>query len=79
MGTPATCEARDNEGITHRLWRVTDDEVVNGIEAALDDEPIFIADGHHRYETALNYRNDAGAKPKKKAASGPAPNSKTAS
>lgn len=65
MGTPATCEARDNEGITHRLWRVTDDEVVNGIEAALEDEPIFIADGHHRYETALNYRNECQARAEK--------------
>jgi uncharacterized protein (DUF1015 family) len=62
MGTPAICEARDNEGITHRLWRITDDETVNAIEAALEDEPIFIADGHHRYETALNYRNECSAR-----------------
>ena len=48
-------EARDNEGGIHRLWRVTDDETVNAIAGALDDESILIADGHHRYETALNY------------------------
>ncbi len=52
------CQATDSENITHRLWRVTDDETVNAIEAALENEPIFIADGHHRYETALNYRNE---------------------
>ncbi len=54
-------EARDAEGSTHRLWRVLDDETVNAIEAALEDEPVFIADGHHRYETALNYRNECRA------------------
>jgi len=54
-------EARDAEGITHRLWRLTDDESVNAIVAALEDEPILIADGHHRYETALNYRNEQRA------------------
>lgn len=51
-------QARDADGILHRLWVVTDDETVNAIVAALDDEPILIADGHHRYETALNYRNE---------------------
>jgi uncharacterized protein (DUF1015 family) len=51
-------EARDENDIIHRLWRVTDDESVNAIVAALEDESVFIADGHHRYETALNYRNE---------------------
>jgi uncharacterized protein (DUF1015 family) len=54
-------EARDAEGVLHRLWLVTDDETVNAIVGALDDEPILIADGHHRYETALNYRNECAA------------------
>ena len=52
------CEARDADGITHRLWRLDDDESINCVVAALEDEPILIADGHHRYETALNYRNE---------------------
>ena len=51
-------EARDGEGIIHRMWRLTDDETVNAFVAALGDEPVLIADGHHRYETALNYRNE---------------------
>jgi uncharacterized protein (DUF1015 family) len=51
-------EARDGDGITHRMWRLTDDETVNALVGALDDEPVLIADGHHRYETALNYRNE---------------------
>ena len=32
---------------------------MNAIEAAFENEVILIADGHHRYETALNYRNEA--------------------
>jgi uncharacterized protein (DUF1015 family) len=54
-------EAVDAEGVAHRLWKVTDDETVNAIDAALEDEPILIADGHHRYETALNFRNECRA------------------
>jgi uncharacterized protein (DUF1015 family) len=62
IGSPTICEARDGEGVLHRLWRVTDDETVNAIVAALEDEPVLIADGHHRYETALNYRNECAQK-----------------
>jgi uncharacterized protein (DUF1015 family) len=40
----------------HRLWRITDKAVRQYIAEALKDKTIFIADGHHRYETALNYR-----------------------
>ena len=55
--TPALCEATDAEGVTHRLWKVQDDETGNAIIAILEDEAVLIADGHHRYETALNFRN----------------------
>ena len=47
--------ATDGDGVVHRLWKITDDETVNGIVAGFDNENILIADGHHRYETALNY------------------------
>jgi uncharacterized protein (DUF1015 family) len=60
--TKPLCEARDGDGIFHRLWRITDDETVNSIVAELEDEPILFADGHHRYETALNYRNECAQK-----------------
>ncbi|MDF2441747.1 MAG: hypothetical protein JWN98_2731 [Abditibacteriota bacterium] len=59
------CEARDSEGVVHRLWRITDDETVNALDAALENESILIADGHHRYETALNYRNEQRAQAEK--------------
>jgi uncharacterized protein (DUF1015 family) len=41
----------------HRLWRITDNSDHQFISDALKDKKIFIADGHHRYETALNYRD----------------------
>jgi len=41
----------------HRLWRISDNSDHQYISDALKDKKIFIADGHHRYETALNYRN----------------------
>ena len=53
--TPHDAIATDAEGIVHRLWKITDDETVNGIVAGFSNETILIADGHHRYETALNY------------------------
>lgn len=47
----------DNKGQKHKLWRITDNFVHRYVSEALKDKHIFIADGHHRYETALNYRN----------------------
>ena len=47
----------DHEGHTHRLWRIFDKNIHQEIAQSLHDKPIFIADGHHRYETALNYRD----------------------
>ncbi len=47
----------DIAGMTHRVWPVVDRQVVDRVRALMADKHIFIADGHHRYETALNYRN----------------------
>jgi len=58
--TPPTSEAVTEDGVKHRLWRVLDDETVNGLEAAFENESVLIADGHHRYETALNYLAETG-------------------
>ena len=54
---PAT-EMTDEYGVIHRLWVISDPEGVNAIQAAMADQKLVIADGHHRYETALNYRNE---------------------
>jgi uncharacterized protein (DUF1015 family) len=47
----------------HRVWRLTDAGTIERVAAALADETIFIADGHHRYETALAYRAERGGGP----------------
>lgn len=52
---PPLVEVKDASG-SHRLWRVTDGAAIARFAASLADERIIIADGHHRYETALAYR-----------------------
>jgi uncharacterized protein (DUF1015 family) len=52
----------DEAGTRHRLWRVTAPEVVKGVAALMGEKPLFLADGHHRYETALAYRDLMRAK-----------------
>ncbi len=51
----------DDEGVSHRLWLAQESAEVEALQAALHDRPIVIADGHHRYETALNFRNERQA------------------
>jgi uncharacterized protein (DUF1015 family) len=54
----------DRDGIVHELWPISDPAQVSAIQAAVESEPVLIADGHHRFETALAYRqeqSDAGA------------------
>ncbi len=58
-------EAKDDDAHLHQVWEVTDEAAVKKVAAAVRDADTFIADGHHRYETALNFRNEmraAGAK-----------------
>ena len=54
---PAT-EMRDEYGVVHRLWVIADPQRVAAIQKAMEDQKLVIADGHHRYETALNYRKE---------------------
>jgi uncharacterized protein (DUF1015 family) len=55
--TPTT-ELTDEYGVIHRLWPIAEPEHVAAIQRAMTDQKLVIADGHHRYETALNYRNE---------------------
>jgi uncharacterized protein (DUF1015 family) len=48
----------DGEGVRHTLWRTTDEGATAAVAAAVAAEPLLIADGHHRYETALTYRDE---------------------
>lgn len=50
-------ELTDGDGVTHRLWIVTNEADVAAVCGDFTDRKLYIADGHHRYETALNYRN----------------------
>ena len=49
-------EFNDNEGVTHMLWKIEEKAVVDTLIAAFSDKQLYIADGHHRYETALNFK-----------------------
>lgn len=49
-------EATDHLGVLHQMWVVTDPTTIGKVTEAMGPKPIFIADGHHRYETACNYR-----------------------
>jgi uncharacterized protein (DUF1015 family) len=54
-------EATDHLGTINRLWPVTDQALVSEITGMMGPKPLFIADGHHRYETSLQYLNERRA------------------
>lgn len=60
--TAPALQVRDDEDILNRLWRIDDPELVEFVVKAMGDKTLFIADGHHRYETALNYKRMLGEK-----------------
>ncbi|MCG3148350.1 MAG: hypothetical protein PCFJNLEI_01793 [Verrucomicrobiae bacterium] len=53
-----TLECVDDYSVTNRVWEITDPAAIAGAQAALRDLKFYIADGHHRYETALAYRDE---------------------
>ena len=62
-----TMELQDEYGVCHRVWRVSDPAILTRVQQEMADKKLIIADGHHRYETALTYRNE------RRASSGHAP------
>jgi len=58
---PPVARATDDEGVHHRLWRVAQPGVVSTIAEAVASAPVVVADGHHRYETALAYQEERRA------------------
>ena len=50
--------AVDDLGVAHRVWKVDDPGAIAAAAAGMRDRKVFIADGHHRYETALAYRDE---------------------
>lgn len=55
--TAAMPDTSEYNGQIHRLWRITDPDVHRYISDTMKNSKLFIADGHHRYETALRYRD----------------------
>jgi uncharacterized protein (DUF1015 family) len=52
---PAEAEVTDEYGVLHRLWKISDPADIRLLATAMADKKLIIADGHHRYETALAY------------------------
>ena len=55
-GKPARFDFKDDVGFRQQLWAVADPAILAHVVEAMGPKPLFIADGHHRYETALNYQ-----------------------
>ena len=55
---PADAEITDEYGVLHRVWRISDPSAINMLTTAMADKKLIIADGHHRYETALNFSKE---------------------
>lgn len=50
-------EFTDDDNVTHRMWIIDDPDTIKCLSEKMADKKLYIADGHHRYETALNYEN----------------------
>jgi len=63
LATPQapTIDVADEYGVAHRVWQISDPVVVAAVQDRMRDKKLVIADGHHRYETALNFRNESRA------------------
>ncbi|EAQ78710.1 DUF1015 domain-containing protein [Blastopirellula marina] len=49
--------ATDHLGVVHRLWPISDLSLISEVSSAIANAPMYVADGHHRYETACNYKD----------------------
>jgi uncharacterized protein (DUF1015 family) len=54
-------EATDKDGVRHQLWSISEGDRIQTISGALTGKRLLIADGHHRYETSLNFAKDMRA------------------
>jgi uncharacterized protein (DUF1015 family) len=69
--TTPTIEVADEYGVLNRVWQISDAAVIDSVRSEMRDHKLIIADGHHRYETALNYRNGRRAAEPAKAGDAP--------
>jgi len=61
LHTAPTIDVGDEYGVAHRVWQISDASVIASVQGKMRDKKLVIADGHHRYETALNFRNECRA------------------
>ena len=54
-------DVSDEYGVAHRIWQITDPRTIASVQDKMRKQRLVIADGHHRYETALNFRNECRA------------------
>ncbi len=59
--TAPTIDVADEYGVAHRVWQISDADAIASVQNKMRDRKLVIADGHHRYETALNFRNESRA------------------
>ena len=59
--SPPTLGSSEIDGERHKLWAINDPQAINQLGASLSDQPLYIADGHHRYESALSYQRERRA------------------
>ena len=55
---PPTISMKDEYGVEHRVWRISDPKFIARLQHDMSDKKLIIADGHHRYETALAFRDE---------------------
>ena len=55
---PPAMEMTDEYGVLHRVWRISEPAIIDLVRSKMREKRLIIADGHHRYETALNYRDE---------------------
>ncbi|MGD0101825.1 MAG: DUF1015 domain-containing protein [Acidobacteriota bacterium] len=61
-GRPAEIEVKDEYGAVHRVWAITDPETLRKMQDSMRSQRLFIADGHHRFETSINFMNECREK-----------------
>jgi uncharacterized protein (DUF1015 family) len=61
MATEPTAVGRDDEGVTHKLWLMQDENQIAELQKVLANKSVIIADGHHRYKTALKLHEEHGS------------------
>jgi len=55
---PPTMKMHDEYGVLHQVWKISDPGIIGLVRGRMREKKLIIADGHHRYETALTYRNE---------------------